>query len=241
MTPPPYRVGTEPASNAVPLLVATRPVSRFLFVTLVFCAAAAVAVGAMVGDGTPVVAGTAIFGLPAALLLALRLRTRVYDDCIVQGRIVASRLALSEVRHVFHRHVGVDPMRAVTAVSAAQLDEVVLVGVTGARASLSPVDIPREVLGGVVARALEAAVTAAEKSIEAGGAYRDPDRMSGLDAGNLHGYVVGLTLKRVSLPLADVVRVDAQGVVELRDRAGRLSVGPLDLVLRELLRRRGLA
>lgn len=102
-----------------------------------------------------------------------------------------------------------------------------------------PSQVPTEILRGVVAQALPAALQRAEEAIAAGGRYADADGLSALDPTSLHGRTVGLL---ASVPrtakLETVVRVDANGRVELSQGAS-FMIAAQDLVLCELLRRRG--
>lgn len=177
-----------------------------------------------------------VVALPAALMYGLRVRTVIHDDRVEQGRALWGRtLRLADVRHVTDD--GIDAMAVATRLSSA-LDSVVLTGADGTAVRLTA-DIPREVREDAIEVALDAAVRAAEEEIARGGRYQALNELVGLDAETLHGFHVGVTISRASLPLSEIVKVGLGGVVVGRDRA-TVCVGEGDRVLAALLRERGI-
>ncbi len=229
---------SEARTDRPQLLAVTRPASKTILAVLGLGSVFMAAVGFLTRN-MAFVPVALVFAASVVVILLLRQKTVIYEDRILQGRLVKRTLVIAETRHVFHRDAGRDPSLGVTAVSAAQLDEVLLVSRSGVKVTLPTVDVPAELRGEIVQSALAAAVKNAEDLIASGGTYRDPDNLHGLDASQLHGFKVGLTLKKVTTPLADVVTLGSSGVVGTKDGEA-FSIGQFDAVLAELLRRRGL-
>ena len=103
-----------------------------------------------------------------------------------------------------------------------------------------PDDVPREVLVHVAKVALPPAVKRAEAIIQGGGTYRDPDGLSSIDTTKVHGIRIGmLSNQKAEANLDEVTLVDRGGHVSTRSES--FMIGGQDLVLRQLLVRRGIA
>ncbi len=234
--PDAYRSPAAPDSAL--LHEAARPTSRVVLIAL--------GAGGLLLGSFSVFLGTAALAVPAAgfvaaawLMFVLRIKTAIHADRVVQGRLASRTLRLGDVTHVIHRDAAIDPLVASTALSAAQTDEVLLYDASGARVSLTRLDLPDELRASITEAALATAVETAEREIARGGRYADPDRIHGLDAERLHGFTIGLTRREVSATLAEVASLEPSGVVR-RTNGESFHVGAFDRVLRELLARRGI-
>ncbi|APR84220.1 Hypothetical protein A7982_09569 [Minicystis rosea] len=227
----PYRSAPGPMP---PRFDGRRPIG-IVFKSLVAAAVLLLILALNAPDRGLVVSWSAAFAVAAALSYGLRVRTVIHEDRVEQGRSRWMRtLHLADVRHVIDD--GVDTMAPVTRFSS-ELASVLLTGVDGTAVRLTR-DIPRTVCEDAIARALDAAVRAAEAEIAVGVGYRGLG-LVGLDTELLHGFRIGLTVTRSSMPLAEVAEIKPGGFVT--GRAGAtMCIGEADRVLVALLRARGL-
>jgi hypothetical protein len=232
----PYRAAAR-ATDA-PRFVAKRPLPTFVLGALLVGLAGMIATTLLTANAR-LLPYASLFALPAVAIVLLRTKTTLYDDRIVQGRLAAKTLKLEDATHVIHMHAGIDPFLSATAVSAAGLDLVTIATRNGTTVAIAASEIPKPILDDVVRTALASAVDAAERAIASGTGYRGLDDLSGLDVAAIHGFAVGLVLRRVSMPLEDIVAIASTGLVTSKS-GSTFRIARADLVLEELLRRRGL-
>jgi hypothetical protein len=210
---------------------------RGVFAALLVGLVALPAWGIFLGNPRLVAVAVLLFGFPAAGLLATRMRTRIYDDRIEQGRLVMSTLRFEDVAHVFEKNAARDPYIAMSATSAG-LDAVLIVGKKGPRVTLSAIELPRERLVQTVQKALDGALRNARTTVAAGGTYMDPHGLTGIGGDTVHGHHIGLTVSKSSCPISEIASLDSNGTVRTKEGKS-FSIGTSNLVLWALLHERG--
>ena len=230
-----YRESAKTGDEEV-LYTGTSGVSPLILGSLVVGPLFLVGIGALTNAVGTMVLAALPFVAAFLILLGVRRTTVITTHALRSKSFFRARVfPLDAIARLVVPH---PQAAALAATSDSKLSASVLVyDVQGAWFAL-PSAVPTNVLQRIVASALPGAVKRAEELIASGGRYRDADDFSAIDADSLHGKVIGFTVSSKSTKLDAITSIDANGRVALADGSS-FMIAAQDLVLSELLRRRG--